>query len=154
VRRDDAAIQPTGGGAVGSRPASLDGAGVVRWWSPVGVYALAILVGASLPPSSVPGGVSDGTLHAWGYAGFTIVILRAVARGRWSGISAGHALAAVLMATLYGLAMEVYQLFVPARFFDLRDLLADAAGAVAAGSIAVLGTRARRFVFRNDSSSS
>lgn len=38
----------------------------------------------------------------------------------------------ILFASLYGLSDEIHQYFVPSRHFDLRDLVADVAGAVAA----------------------
>jgi VanZ family protein len=93
-------------------------------------------------------------LHAWGYAGFTVVLVRAFGRGRWSGISAGHAIGSGLIATTYGFAMEVYQLFVPGRFFDLRDVAADATGAFGAGAVVLFGGRALAFVLRHHSSPS
>ena len=92
-------------------------------------------------------------LHVAGYAGFTIVLVRAVARGRWSDISATHVIASGSIATTYGFAMEVCQLFVPGRFFDLRDLVADAAGAIGAGAVVLFGGRALAFVFRHSSPS-
>ena len=127
---------------------SIERAGVIRWWGPVAIYALALLVGASASPSSMPGGVSDGTLHAWGYAGFAVIILRAFGRGRWSRVSAIHALASSVSATAYGFLMEIWQLFVPGRFFDWRDLASDAVGAAAAGAMALIAARARHVLLR------
>jgi VanZ family protein len=153
VTREDAAVQPTAEAAVGSRPVPLDNA-AVWWWGPVALYASAILVGASVPPSSIPGDVSDSSLHVWGYAGFTAILVRAFARGRWTGVSAAHAAVSASIATMYGFAMEVYQLFVPGRYFDLRDVLADAVGGFGAGVVVLCGGRALAFVLRRHSKSS
>jgi VanZ family protein len=150
VTADDA-IRPSDEG-VGSRPASLENA-AIWWWGPVVLYASAILVGASLPSSSIPGEVSDSTLHVWGYAGFTAILVRAFARGRWSSVSATHVAVSAFIAMMYGFAMEVYQLFVPGRVFDLRDVLADAVGASGAGALVFWGGRALSFALRRHSRS-
>jgi VanZ family protein len=96
----------------------------------------------------VPGHFSDKTLHAWLYAGLAVLLVRAVVGSRWPRTGLPSALLAVGLATVYGLADETHQLFVPGRQFDLRDLVADAIGAgVAAAAVFAWGiiTRFRRF---------
>lgn len=94
----------------------------------------AIFYGASL--SSVPGPVdswfSDTFLHTGGYFGLALVTLRAVARGRWPGVTLGTMLAAWCIAVVHGAAVEWMQMYVPSRTAEWRDLRNDAIGAVLA----------------------
>ena len=94
----------------------------------------AIFYASSL--SVIPGPVgywfSDTVLHMACYGGFALCLLRALARGTWTGVTVGVALAAWLIATLYGVTDEWHQLYVPGRTSELRDLVNDAAGALAA----------------------
>ena len=107
-------------------------------WMPVALYAAVIFVSSSIErPPAPPGGLPDYVVHALVYAGFAAVLLRALARGRWSGVTAGRAVAAAMAATAYGVTDEFHQSFVPGRFVSLGDLVADAGGA-AAGVCAVL----------------
>lgn len=103
-------------------------------WTPVAVYMAAIFYVSSL--SVIPGPVgywfSDTLLHMACYGGLALFTLRALAGGRWTGVNAGVLIAAWLMATLYGVTDEWHQMYVPGRTSELRDLVNDAAGALAA----------------------
>jgi hypothetical protein len=103
-------------------------------WGPVAVYMAAIFYASSL--SVIPGPVSfwfsDTVLHTACYAGLALVTLRALARGKWTGLTVGVAIAAWLVATLYGVTDEWHQVYVPGRTSELRDLVNDAVGALAA----------------------
>jgi len=107
---------------------------LIRLWVPVAIYMAAIFYGASM--ATVPGPVgswfSDTVLHAGGYFGLALVTLRAVARGRWAGVSAGAMLAAFAISVLHGAAVEWMQMYVPTRMAEWRDLVNDALGAGAA----------------------
>ena len=91
----------------------------------------AIFYGASL--STVPGPVgswfSDTFLHTAGYFGLGLLTLRAVARGRWSGVTRDGLLLAWGIAVLHGAAVEWMQMYVPTRMAEWRDLANDAIGA-------------------------
>ena len=63
------------------------------------------------------------------------LVLRALARGTLTGVTAGTGLAALAIATAYGASDELHQRYVPGRTADLQDLRADATGA--AGGIAI-----------------
>jgi len=86
-------------------------------------------------------GVSDKSGHTIGYALLGALLLRALAGGRLSGVTWGRAVAAVVLATLYGVSDEFHQAFVPGRSADRFDVLADGIGAtvavLAAGAAAV-----------------
>ena len=110
---------------------------MIRLWGPVAVYMAAIYYGAAL--SQVPGPaaqLSDTVLHMGGYAGLSIVTVRALAGGRWSGVTLRASLLALVISTVHGMSVEVEQMFVPTRFAEWRDVGNDVIGALA-GLVAV-----------------
>lgn len=121
-----------------------------RAWLPVLVVAGAILVGSALPlsgsagpPFGPVGLVGDvALLHAVGYGLLGWVLARAlVATGR----STVAVLALVVVATVgFGLAVELLQVPLPTRGYQVADLLADGIGAVAAVSVLLLAGRLGR----------
>jgi VanZ family protein len=106
-------------------------------WLPVIVYMAAIFVASAIPEPPIPSGVSDVSLHEAAYFGLTLLLIRALARGSWVGVSAGALAAAWALAVAYGVSDEWHQSFVPGRFAELRDLGSDAIGAAIA--VAVVG---------------
>ena len=110
---------------------------MISLWGPVAVYMAAIYYGAALPVTpSVISGVSDTVMHMAGYAGLAVVTVRAVAGGRWSGITWRALVIALVIATVHGMSVEVEQMFVPTRFAEWRDVGNDVIGALA-GLVAV-----------------
>jgi VanZ family protein len=110
---------------------------VISLWAPVAVYMAAIYYGAGV--TQVPGpaaDVSDTVLHMGGYAGLAIATLRAVAGGRWSGVTYRAMAVAFAITVLHGMTVEVEQMFVPARMAEWRDVGNDVLGALA-GLVAV-----------------
>ncbi len=93
----------------------------------------AIFYVSSLPDPPVPGGVSDVNLHAIAYSGLMLLVVRAVARAEWSRVTLGALALAWFITALYGATDEWHQMFVPTRHAELRDLGADAIGALIAG---------------------
>jgi VanZ family protein len=85
---------------------------------------------SSLPQP--PGMLTDKAAHAIAYGLLAAFWFRALAGGRWSGLTARRAGLAVLGATAYGLTDELHQSMVPGRTMELADLWADALGASAA----------------------
>lgn len=113
-------------------------------WGPVVVYMALIfsLSAMSSPPS--PGPINDKVLHFAFYGGLAAVTLRATSGGRLEGVTAGAALLAWVIATVYGVSDEFHQRFVPYRSADLADLTADSLGAaVAVGLLGASGIIAR-----------
>jgi len=110
-----------------------------RWmlWLPVAAYMAVIFFFSS--QSTLPGGVSqvpDTVLHGVAYAGLALVTLRAVAGGRWVGVSLAAIAVSWAMATGYGATDEWHQMYTPGRSPELRDLRNDALGAAAALGLA------------------
>jgi VanZ family protein len=106
-------------------------------WTVVAAYMLAIFWSSSqsaLP--SLPVHPSDKVLHFAAYAVLSLAVVWAATRGRWRRTSGRVVLLATLVCTAYGYGDEVHQRFVPNRQYDLRDLAADALGAVTAGAAA------------------
>jgi VanZ family protein len=102
----------------------------VSLWLPVVVYMAAISYGAALSQTPGPAArIPDTMLHIGGYAGLSLLTLRATARGRWAGVSARPLLLAFVIAVVHGATVEIEQLFVPTRFAEWRDLGNDAIGA-------------------------
>lgn len=105
-----------------------------RLWVPVAVYMAAIFYVSSIPEPPIPAN-TDKPLHWLAYSGLAVLVVRACAGGIPRRVSAGVAVAAMLITIGYGVTDEVHQLFVPGRSADVYDLAADAAGALA-GTIA------------------
>lgn len=92
----------------------------------------AIFIVSSMPDPPAPGGVPDVSLHEAAYFGLTLLLIRALAGGRWDGVTLASLAAAWTIAVAYGASDEWHQAFVPMRHAELRDLAADAIGALAA----------------------
>ena len=85
---------------------------------------------SSLPtPPDIPGGLSDVSVHALVYAVLGVLVLRAVANARWSGVAMRMAGWAFVITVMYGISDEFHQRFVPGRIAEVRDLAADVVGA-------------------------
>lgn len=104
-------------------------------WLPVAAMAAAIFAVSSIGQlPALPARVTDKMMHASVYTVFAATWLRALARGRWAGLTLRVAAVAVVAVTLYGVTDEFHQWFVPGRTADVHNLAADAFGAtVAAG---------------------
>jgi VanZ family protein len=105
---------------------------VIGLWLPVAAWMAAIYYGAALRSTpSVVSGFSDTLLHIGGYAGLALLTLRALAGGRWSGVTPRSLGLALVIAVAHGATVEIEQMFVPTRFAEWRDLGNDAIGAIA-----------------------
>jgi VanZ family protein len=106
---------------------------VISLWLPVAVCMAAMYYGALTPgvPAPVTDWFSDTALHAGGYTVLALLTLRATAQGRWRGVTRGALIAAFVIAMLHGLSVEWFQMYVPTRFAEWRDVGNDAVGAAA-----------------------
>ena len=86
---------------------------------------------SSLNDPALPAGTTDKTWHAVGYAGLAVLACRALSGGLGRRLTLRTAVAAVAIATAYGVTDEFHQTFVPGRGWDANDLAADAIGACA-----------------------
>jgi VanZ family protein len=104
---------------------------VISLWLPVAAWMAAIYYGAGM--AVVPGPisqVSDTVLHGGGYAVLALLTLRATARGRWAGVTAGALAAALAIAVVHGLTVEWEQMYIPTRMAEWRDVGNDFIGAL------------------------
>jgi VanZ family protein len=101
-------------------------------WAPVAAYMALIFYQSSLTSAPLPGGMNDKLAHASGYAVLGALVSRAVAGGFPRPLSRGAAGLSLAVSILYAASDEWHQRFVPGRTADLLDLVADAAGALAA----------------------
>ena len=114
---------------------------------------LVIFAASSIPNlTRLPGDISDKSGHSIGYAMLGGLILRALAGGRLSGVTWPRCIAAIVLATLYGVSDEFHQLFVPGRSADRYDVLADSVGASIGSALGWLASAARRWGILGSSS--
>lgn len=122
-------------------------------WGPVVLMLLVIFAASSIPNlTRLPGNISDKSGHSIGYAMLSALILRALAGGRLSGVTWRRCLAAIILATLYGVTDEFHQLFVPGRSADPYDVLADFVGASIGSTLGWLASAAHRWGILGSSS--
>ena len=117
-----------------------------RWWRWLVVlaYMAAIFMASSQSGLALPGRVSDKVLHAGAYGMLSALIVWALVEGVWSRVTGRTVLTAVAACLVYGWSDEIHQLFVPNRFYEVYDLLADTMGAVlSAGALWAWGIISR-----------
>ena len=108
---------------------------------PVALYMAAIFTLSSLSTTpNLPHG-TDKEVHAVLYFGLGALLVRALAGGWRAHVSLWTALAAIVIAALYGITDEVHQHFVPSRQMDTMDAVADTLGAAAAALVLLVRGR-------------
>ena len=118
----------------GHRPPPL--ARVLWIWGPAIALMVAIFGASSIPDlQTSPAGLSDKTVHALVYGLLGALVLRAVTRAEWAGVTLVAALAATLISGLYGVTDELHQGFVPGRTTEALDMVADVVGASGAAGV-------------------
>jgi len=96
--------------------------------------------------------MSDKSGHSIGYALLAVVLLRAFALGRLSGVTWTAGLAAIALATMYGMSDEFHQSFVPGRSPDRFDVVADCVGATIGVALGWLAGAVHRWGILDSSS--
>jgi VanZ family protein len=126
---------------------------LVLRWGPVLLVMGLIFYFSSLPdPGGPPGGISDKTAHFLIYGALGASLIRALAGGRSAAMTLRTILAAIALATLYGISDEIHQFFVPPRTPDILDIAADTAGACAGAIVLTLLARLLSGWFRPSAS--
>lgn len=101
----------------------------VRRWLPPLIWAGVILLGTSLPQDVVPVQTSniDKFLHFTIYTVFAFLLTRQILEDTTRGRAV---FGAIFIAAAFAAADEWHQRFIPGRFPEFADWLADVAGAV------------------------
>lgn len=99
-------------------------------WGPALAAMAGIFFASGLPnPGPMPADMSDKTAHFLAYGLLGALVLRAIARARFTGVTGRTALAAWLVSVVYGASDEFHQWFVPGRTPAADDWVADVVGA-------------------------
>ena len=100
----------------------------ISLWGPAVLYAAMIYYAAAQPDVPLPPGISDKPTHSIAYTLLGILFVRALAGGLPARITMATALVGVALTTAHGITVEMLQMFVPGRFADVNDVVADAIG--------------------------
>jgi VanZ family protein len=115
---------------------------------PFFAWAVAIFIGSSIPASAFPDSPlfsQDKLLHFLVFFGFALLLERALHHQvRLPGLARRSHLATVVITVFYGAFDEFHQFFVPGRTPDIKDLLADTAGALIAVTLLWLISKRRK----------
>ncbi len=112
-------------------------------WGPALAWMILIFLLSSRPLPAAAARAPDWLMHAGAYAVLAALLFHAVAVQGWFGpLSPARWGAVFLAASLYGVADEIHQSFVPGRCPQAADAVADSAGA--AGALAAIGVLRRR----------
>jgi len=106
---------------------------IIVYWLPVITYAVLIFIQSSFPSSdSLPAiPYLDKWLHGAGYALLAILFYRAYNTLKIKDKLFLVMLISIFSSTLYGISDEIHQYYVPQRYAELGDVLADFVGSVA-----------------------
>jgi VanZ family protein len=100
----------------------------VRRWLPPLIWAGVILLGTSLPQDAVPVQTSgiDKVLHFSIYTIFAFLLTRQISEDTtpWRAV-----IGAILLSAAFAAADEWHQRFIPGRFPEFADWIADVCGA-------------------------
>lgn len=99
-------------------------------WGPVAIWMLAIFIVSAQSQPPMPEGLSDVSAHALAYTVLAVLVVRALASRRSARVTLATAAGALAITVGYGASDELHQMFVPGRTPELRDVYADAAGAL------------------------
>lgn len=116
---------------------------------PLIVYWIILLIATSIPTDDFPRvlmTVGDKVKHFAAYfiLGGYLTIAFSV-QERFPLLRKYFIIAAILAATVYGLIDEIHQAFIPGRFYELLDWVADIFGA-SVGSL-IVGLSLKKYVF-------
>jgi VanZ family protein len=115
------------------------------YWPPL-AWAAVLFIQSSIPYARTPLKLTqwdDKWIHALIYFPLGFLLMRSLQQSHTQRSTAMLLLLAFLLGTTYGLSDELHQYFVPGRFSDWRDAVADAVG-VALGSVGYLKYEQRR----------
>lgn len=103
------------------------------FYIPLVFYWILIIVLTSLPSNSLPKvALSDKVNHFLAYFGLAVLLGGTLFHQRkFNFLSSNYILATIIIASFYGLVDEIHQLFIPGRYCELYDWLANFVGVIA-----------------------
>lgn len=104
-----------------------------KYYAPAGIYFLMILILSSLNQTTVAKftwGIEDFVLHAMEYHLFGLTLIWAMYRDKPPHELKPSYRVAVGVGTLFAIADEFYQSFIPSRFASVEDVVADVFGLI------------------------
>jgi VanZ family protein len=105
---------------------------VLLVYIPLVLYWIILLTATSLPVKDLPGiGIGDKFSHFFAYFVLSVMLYLVFTYQRKSVILFQYSfIAAVLVASLYGIADELHQMLIPGRSAEIYDWIADLAGSL------------------------
>lgn len=101
---------------------------------PLASYWLLIFVLTSIPGKSLPKvflGLTDKAKHFGAYLLLSFLLNLALHfQKKYKFLTKYSAISTLLIVSLYGILDEIHQIFIPGRYFELFDFLADVLGAI------------------------
>lgn len=100
---------------------------------PLIVYWLLLLIGTSLPTDNLPSvAISDKFKHFGAFFGLSILLaLTLHYQNKFLLLKKYFLAAALIITSFYGLLDEIHQSFIPGRYNEFLDWVADSLGAIA-----------------------
>ena len=100
------------------------------YWLPVFIYACLIFYLSSLPEVPLVTEITKETLilHMIEYAILSILLFRAFTNSKNTVLRNNAIFLAIIIAILYGITDEIHQYFVPGRFLNHLDIIANGIG--------------------------
>jgi VanZ family protein len=110
----------------------LEGRKKLLVYTPLIIYWIILFIATTLPVQSVPSfAISDKLHHLAAYFVLSCLLYLTLVYQRKSEYLFNKAsIAAFVIASVYGALDEIHQMFVPGRFAEFLDWVADASGAV------------------------
>jgi VanZ family protein len=115
---------------------------------PPWVWGLGIFVGTSLPTEFLPSFVifgPDKLFHVSAFLVLSILIFRALSVRQKPFVTRRVVIVSLIIAICFAIFDELHQYFIPGRFPDPYDIVADVLGTVLGVSLAMLYKRIRGF---------
>ncbi len=100
---------------------------------PLIVYWILLLIGTSLPTNDLPSvAISDKFKHFGAFFGLSILLaLTLHYQNKFLLLKKYFLAAALIITSLYGILDEIHQSFIPGRYNEFLDWVADSLGAIA-----------------------
>lgn len=108
----------------------LEGRKKLFVYAPLIVYWTILFIATTLPVESIPTvAISDKIHHLVAYFILSVLLyLTLIYQRKSKTLFTNAPSATILLASIYGALDEIHQIFVPGRFADILDWLADFAG--------------------------